>query len=334
MTNRREHVEEKVAGLELPFFRQLALDIWSLRGFGVAYRYEGEGADFVAVRGGKATDKEGAKDVEEKVGETEVVSAAEDGDEEDIRAVFEASGSVETSESGELRAVAVARRFTSDAENTARELGVETVDSERLADLIVRGEYFWTLYRWVALDEAEKTDEPTVVESTETRLRYREGSEGIVLGRAAAECLDVGDGDVVRVGGEVAGVVRTGGIFEREGNYVAVEESNADALGVEEGESVAVESIEAEEARRVYVMSQPKIECELAAELWKGYAPHRGTELSQPYGGGDGSGDGHEEAGGEIRTMALEVLPHDYCYVGDETDVVVEGYAGARRVFE
>jgi hypothetical protein len=334
MTNRREHVEEKVAGLELPFFRQLVLDIWSLRGFGVAYRYEGEGADFVSVRGGKATSKEETKGIEEKVGETEVVSVAENGDGEDIRAVSEASESVEATGAGELRSVAVARRFTSDAENTARDLGVETVDSERLADLIERGRYFWTLYRWVALDEAEKTDEPTVVESTEAPFRYRKGSEGIVLGRAAAEGLGVGDGDVVRVGGEVAGVVSTGGMFEREGNYVAVDEKNAEAIDAEEGETVTVKSIEAEEARRVYVMSQPTIESELAAEIWKGYAPHRGTELSQPYGGGDGSGDSHDEAGGEIRTMALEVLPHDYCYVGDETDVVVEGYAGARRIFE
>ena len=64
------------------------------------------------------------------------------------------------------------------------------------------------------------------------------------------------------------------------------------------------------------------MDAELAAEIWEGYAPHRGTELSQT------------DEGGEIRTMALEVLPYDYCYVSDETDVVVEGYAGARRIFE
>ncbi|MGK2230543.1 MAG: hypothetical protein ACI9QA_000700, partial [Methanobacteriota archaeon] len=44
--------------------------------------------------------------------------------------------------------------------------------------------------------------------------------------------------------------------------------------------------------------------------------------LSQPY------------AGDEIRTMALEVLPSGYSYVTEATDVVVEGYAGARRVFD
>jgi hypothetical protein len=309
MTNRREHVEEKVAGLELPFFRQLVLDIWSLRGFGVAYRYEGEGADFVAVR----RKQDGG-------GETEVVSVSDEADIENLRAVSEATESVEGA--GELRPVAVAKVFSPDAKETARELGVETVDTERLSDLIVRGEYYWTFYRWIALAEAERTDEPTVVKSGEARLRYAQGVRGIVLGRTAAKRIGVGDGDVVRVAGEIAGVVSTGGMFEREGEYVALDESHADTFDTEEDESVAVEALEAEEARRVYVMSQPTIESELAAEIWKGYAPHRGTELSQSY------------DDGEIRTMALEVLPHDYCYVGDKTDVVVEGYAGARRVFE
>ena len=311
MADRREHVEEKVTGLGLPFFRQLVLDIWSLRGFGVAYRYEGDGAEFVAVR----QKEDGGK-------ETEVVSVSDRADAEDVRAVSEAVGSVEGARTGELRAVAVAKTFNPGAENTAPELGVEMVEAERLADLIVRGEYYWTLYRWVALDEAERTDEPTVVGNGEAPLRYREGVQGIELGRTAAKRVGVDDGDVVRVGGEIAGVASTGGVLEKESDYVAVDGGDADALGAEEGDPVAVEVLDAGEARRVYVMCQPDVDAELAAEIWKGYAPHRGTELSQPY------------EDGEIRTMALEVLPHDYCYVGEETDVVVEGYAGARRVFE
>lgn len=295
----------------LPFFRQLVLDIWSLRGFGVAYRYEGNGAEFVALR----QKEDGGR-------ETEVVSVTERADAEDVRAVSEAVGSVGGARTGEIRAVAVARSYTQDAEKTARERGVETVDAERLADLIVRGEYYWTLYRWVALDEAEKTDVPKVVGSGEARLRYTQDVQGIALGRAAAKRIGVGDGDVVRVGGEIAGVASTSGMLEKDSDYAAVDEGDADALGAEEGDAVAVEALDAGEARRVYVMCQPDVDAELAAEIWKGYAPHRGTELSQPY------------EDGEIRTMALEVLPNDYCYVGEETDVVVEGYAGARRVFE
>ncbi len=320
----REHVEEMVAALEPPYFREFVLDIWGLRGFGVAYRYDEEGAEFVAVR----RDDEGRE-------ETEVVSVAETADAEAVRALSEAVETVDESDvsTGEKRAVAVAKRFDSDAEKTARELGVETVDSARLADLVVRGEYYWTLYRWVALNDAEKTDEPTVTDSGEARLRRRQdGGRGIVLGRATANSLGVEGSDVVRVGGEIAGVVSIGRMLERERDYVAVSEDDADALDAEEGEKVTVEALEAEEARRVYVMTRPEVDAELAGEIWKGYAPHRGTELSQPYGGGNGDGD--DRGGGEIRTMALEVLPHDYCYVGDSTDVVVEGYAGARRVFE
>jgi len=294
--------------LELPFFRQLSLDIWSLRGFRVAYRYEGDAADFVAFR---------ADDGGE---ETEVVSISNEADTEDVRAVSEAADSVEGV--GELRPIAVAKVFSSDTKKAARKLGVETVDAERLADLIERGEYYWTLYRWVALAEAERTDEPKVVGSGEARFRYSKDVRGVALGRAVAKRIGTEDGDVVRVADEVAGVVNTGGAFERDRDYVAVDESHADALGPEEGDDVTVEALDAGEARRVYVMSQPTIETELAAEVWKGYAPQRGTELSQPY------------EDGEIRTMTLEVLPHDRCYVSDETDVVVEGYAGARRVFE
>jgi hypothetical protein len=309
MTDRREQVENKVAGLGLSFLRQLVLDVWRLRGFGVAYRYEDEGAEFVAVRR------------MEGVGEqTEVVAIVDAGDTDDVRAVSEVADSVDAA--GEVRAVAVAKRFGPGAERTAQELGVETVDAERLADLIVRGEYYWTLYRWVALDEAGRTDEPTVVGSDEAPLRYREGIQGVELGRTTAKRIGVGGGDVVRVSGEIAGVASTSGILEKDSDYVAVDGGDADALGAEEGDPVAVEVLDAGEARRVYVMCQPDVDAELAAEIWKGYAPHRGTELSQPY------------EDGEIRTMVLEVLPHDYCYVDDETDVVVEGYAGARRVFE
>ena len=293
----------------LPFFRQLVLDIWSLRGFGVAYRYEGDGAEFVAVR-----QKEDGGE------ETEVVSVVERADVEDVRAVSEAVASVEGA--GEIRAVAVAATLSPGAKETAPELGVEMVEAERLADLIVRGEYYWTLYRWIALDEAERMDEPTVVRNGEAPLRYREGVQGIELGRTAAKRIGADDGDVVRVGGEIAGVASTSGMLKKDSDHVAVDEGDADAIDAEKGDSVTVEVLDAGEARRVYVMSQPTIESELAAEIWKGYAPHRGTELSQPY------------DDGEIRTMALEVLPHDYCYVDDETDVVVEGYAGARRVFE
>ncbi|MDZ7689260.1 MAG: hypothetical protein U5J64_11235 [Halobacteriales archaeon] len=317
----REHVESKIHGMELPYFRQFVLDIWGLRGFGVAYRYEGEEAEFVAVRGRLPTEDE--TDAVERDGmkeETEVVSVAENGEVEDVHAVSEAKANVEGTD--ETRSVAVAGWFEPDACEKARELGVETVDAERLTDLVVRGGYYWTLYRWVAHSEA---DEPEVVETGEAPLRRgqdRDNSEGIVLGRATANRLGVRKGDVVRVAGEIAGVARKGGMLETERDYVSVSEGDTDAIDADEGDAVTVEVIEAEEARRVYVLSEPEMEADLALDIWKGYAPHRGTELSQTY------------EGGEIRTMALEVLPHDYCYVSAETDVVVEGYAGARRVFE
>lgn len=303
----RDHVESKVAGLKLPHFRELVLDTWRHRGFGVAQRYPGEGGDFVAVRretGGEP--------------ETEMVAVSEHGDAEAVRALAEAA---EETEGPEVTPVAVARRLSPEASETAHELGVETVDAERLADLIYRGEYYWTLYRWVALSEA---DEPEIVGSGEAPLRRGESGGKVVVGRRAANRVGVSDGDVVRVGSEAAGVAEKGGLLESDRDYVAVGEGYEDALEPEEGKGVKIEVLDADEARRVYVLSEPGMEEGLAAGVWKGYAPYSGMELSQPYGDGDG----------EVLTMALEVLPHDYCYVGEETDVVVEGYAGARRVFE
>lgn len=308
----RDHVESKVNGLELPQFRELVLDTWRHRGFGVAQRYAGEGADFVAVRR-EGTDTEP---------ETEIVAVADHGDAETVRALAEAA---EETEESEVTPVAVARRFSPDASETARDLGVETVDADRLADLIYRGEYYWTLYRWVALSEAE---EPRTVRSGEAPLRRGGKSEGkVVVGRKAADRVGVSGGDVVRLGGEAAGVAEKGGLLESDRDYVTVGDGYEDALEADEGERVTVEVLDAGEARRVYVLSEPRMEESLAAEVWKGYAPYSGMELSQPYGDA-----GNED--GEVLTMALEVLPHDYCYVSEETDVVVEGYAGARRTFE
>lgn len=306
----RDHVESKVNGLELPYLRELALDTWRHRGFGVAQRYAGEGADFVAVR------REGA-DTEP---ETEMVAVSDHGDTETVRALAEAA---EETEESEVTPVAVARRFSPDASEKARELGVETVDGESLADLLHRGEYYWTLYRWVALSEAE---EPETVRSGEAPLR-RDGKLGgtVVVGRKAANRVGVTGGDVVRLGGEAAGVAEKGGLLETDRNYVTVGDGYEDALEPQEDEKVTVEVLDAGEARRVYVLSEPRMDSGLAAEVWEGYAPYSGMELSQPYGD-----DGDEE----VLTMALEVLPHDYCYVSEETDVVVEGYAGARRIFE
>lgn len=305
--DRRDHIESKVAGLELPYFRELVLDTWGLRGFGVAHRYAGKGADFVAVR------DEGAEP------ETEMVAVAEHGETETVRSLAEAAEGGDE----EVTAVAVAREFSQEASSTARELGVETVDAARLADLLHRGEYYWTLYRWVALSEAE---EPSVVGRGEAPLRYEGGRKDgrVKVGRAAAERVGVSKGDVVRVCGEAAGVAEKGGLFEKDRDYASVSEGYEGSLDAEEGDTVTVEVLDTGEARRVYVLSEPRVDEDVAAEVWKGYAPYTGMELSQPYGDG----------GGEMRTMALEVLPHDYCHVSDETDVVVEGYAGARRVFE
>jgi len=301
----RDHFESKVNGLELPYFRELVLDTWRHRGFGVAQRYAGEGADFVAVRSETGVEPE-----------TEMVAVSEHGDAETVSALAEAA---EETQEPEVTPVAVARRFSPDASETAHELGVETVDAERLADLLHRGEYYWTLYRWVALSEA---DEPETVRTGEAPLRRGESGGNVVVGRKAANRMGVSDGDVVRVGGEAAGVAEKGRVLEKDRDYVTVGDGYEDALGVDEGEKVTVEMLDAGEARRLYVLSEPRVEEALATEVWKGYAPHSGMELSQPYGDS------------KVLTMALEVLPHDYCYVGDETDVVVEGYAGARRTFE
>ena len=303
--DRREHVEAKVAGMGLPYLRELVLDTWGLRGFGAAHRYHGEGADFVAVRDGGAQ------------AETEIVTVADHAGTATVRGLAEAAGAKDA----EVTPVVVAAGFSTEASEEARELGVETVGAERLAGLIVRGGYYRTLYRWVALSEAE---EPEVVRSGEAPIRNGESKGGtVVIGRAAAERLGVNGGDVVRVGGEAAGVAEKGGLLEKDRDYVSVGEGYRDALDTDDGETMTVEVLDTGEARRVYVLSVPRMDDELAAEVWKGYAPYSGMELSQPYGEGD-----------EVLTMALEVLPNDYCYVGGETDVVIEGYAGARRIFE
>ena len=294
-----EHVLDRIERLPPVYFRELVVDVWGLRGFDVA-EYEDDGAEFVGFRGPRRDP------------ETEVVVVCETGSQEDTDTVAEAARRFDGA-----RAVAVAKGFDRDEETEETAEDVEFVDAERLARLVDEGGFYWTFYRWVALSEA---DEPDVVEKTEAPLRY--GDDGVVVGRATADRLGASDGDVVRVGGEAAGRAAKDGLLERSRDYVEVGETYSEAVDAASGDEAKVEHVEAEEARRVYVLSVPSMDEELAAELWRDHAPRRGTELSQPYGDG------------EIRTMALEVLPRDYCYVGDGTDVVVEGYAGARRVFD
>lgn len=295
-----EHVLNRIERLPHVYFRELVVDVWGLRGFEVAV-YENEGADFVGFRGPRSNP------------ETEVVAVGETVSEDEIDAVAEAA-----QEFDGARAVAVAKRFDRNEGTGETAEGVELVDAERLARLVDEGGFYWTFYRWVALSEA---DEPDVIEKTEAPVRYGEGG-GVVVGRGTADRLRASEGDVVRVAGEGAGRATKGGLLERGRDYVELGEAYRNGVDADEGENVEVEHVDAEEARRLYILSVPSIEEELAMELWNCHAPHSGTELSQPYGDD------------EIRTMALEVLPYDYCYVGDDTDVVVEGYAGARRVFD
>jgi len=296
------HVRDRVERLPFPYFRELVVDVWGLRGFDVAGGLEDERADFVGVRGSG----DGA--------EVELVAVHKDADADDAEGLAEASEGF-----GATRAVAVAKRF--DDEERARGRGAETVDADRLAGLVHEGGFLWALYRWVALSEA---DEPDVIAETHAPARYGE-VKGVEVGRTTSGRLGADGGDIVRVAGEAAGFVRKGGVFETDRDYVRVDETYREAVDTDEGD-VSVELLGAGEARRAYVLSVPSVNEELAAELWQGHAPHKGAELSQTY-----TGDGVEE---ELRTMALEVLPRDYSAVTEDTDVVVEGYAGARRVFE
>jgi hypothetical protein len=296
-----EHVRRRTEGLPFVYFRELVLDIWGLRGFEVAHVYEGEGADFVAVRGDRRSP------------EREVVAVLKEPTAEDARGLAEAVEAV-----GDAVPVAVARRFPHEASEETERLGVETVDSSRIAGLIGAGGYYWTFYRWIALSEAK---EPEVVASGETRLRYGDRDGKALVGRSAADRVGLEDGDVVRVGGEATCTAERGGVLETDRDYVSVDDGYEDAIG-EEGQEVTLEVLDSQEARRAYVLSEPSMDEELASEVWRGYAPYPGMELTQPY------------RDGELRTMALEVLPQDYSYVTEETDIVVEGYAGARRVFD
>ncbi len=296
-----DHLAETTESLPFAHFRELVLDLWGLRGFEVAHRYDDEGAEFVAVRGAEDAEKE-------------VVAVVEEATVEDVRGVAEAAGGFR-----DALPVVVSKRCPLEPSEKARDLGVKTVDTARIAALVDRGELYWSFYRWVALAESE---EPKVLNVGKAPLRYDERGDGaVVVGRSTAARLGVSEGNVVRVGGEASGVVEKGGLLETDRDYVAVDAGYRGIAG-EEGDDVTVEVVEADEARRVYVLAEPEVNDETAADVWKGYAPYTGMELSQP----------RDE--GEVRTMALEVLPHDYCYVGDETDVVVEGYAGARRVFD
>jgi len=293
-----DHLSEATESLPFAHFRELVLDLWGLRGFEVPHRYNGDGAEFVAVRGDA---------------EKEVVAVVEEPTVEDVRGVAAAAGGFE-----DAVPVVVSKRCPLEVSEKARDLGVETVDAARIAALVDSGEFYWSFYRWVALAESE---EPRVLSVDEATLRYGKRGDGdVVLGRSAADRLGASEGDVVRVGGEASGVVEKGGILEADRDYVSVDVGYRGIAG-EEGEETTVELLDAEQARRVYVLAEPEVDGKTAADVWAGYAPYTGMELAQP----------HED--GEVRTMALEVLPRDYCYVGDETDVVVEGYAGARRIF-
>jgi len=294
------HVLDRIERLPYVYFREFVVDIWGLRGFDVAV-HEEAGADFVGFRGPHNSP------------ETEVVAVEEKVTQDDIDAVTEAAEGFDNA-----RAVAVGKGFEDKRRTDGQQEAAELVDADRLAGLIEEGGFYWTFYRWVALSEAE---EPDVVERTEAPVRYGERG-GVTLGRTTAGRLGTGDGDVVRVAGDPAGRASKGGLVERNRDYVEVGETYTDGIDVEEGETVDVELLDAGEARRVYVLSVPSVDEGLAEGVWEGHAPHSGAELSQPYGEG------------EVRTMALELLPHDYCYVGDDTDVVVEGYTGARRVFD
>jgi hypothetical protein len=300
------HVLDRVERLPYEHFRELVVDLWGLRGFNVAGMYEGDGAEFVAYRGPR-----GAR-------ETEVVGVYETAGVEEERALAEAADGFDGA-----RAVAVAKAFVTDggdeAEGRNGRNDVERVDAEAVARLVDEGGFYWTFYRWVALSEA---DEPDVVGTCEAPVRFGDRGGAITVGRATAKRLGADDGDVVRVAGEAAGAVERGGVFEMDRDYVTVPETYRDAIDSREGEAADVELLETGEARRLYVLSAPTAEVELASNLWRGHAPRSGAELSQAYGEG------------EVRTMAIEVLPRDYSAVTHETDVVVEGYAGARRVFE
>ena len=294
------HVLDRIERLPYVYFREFVVDIWGLRGFDVAV-HEEAGADFVGFRGPHNSP------------ETEVVAVEEKVTQDDIDAVTEAAGGFDNA-----RAVAVGKGFEDKRRTGGQQEAAELVDADRLAGLIEEGGFYWTFYRWVALSEAE---EPDVVERTEAPVRYGERG-GVTLGRTTAGRLGTDDGDVVRVAGDPAGRASKGGLVERNRDYVEVGETYTDGIDVDEGETVDVELLDAGEARRVYVLSVPSVDEGLAEGVWEGHAPHSGAELSQPY------------REGEVRTMALELLPHDYCYVGDDTDVVVEGYTGARRVFD
>ena len=293
------HVRDRIERLPDEYFREFVVDIWGLRGFDVGV-YEDDGAGFVGFRGSGHE------------AETEVVALT--GSTEGFEALADSADDFEGA-----TPVAVAGSFDEGAEDTAERTGdVKLVDAERLARLVVDGGFYQTFYRWVALSEA---DQPDVVATCTAPVRYGDG-EGIAVGRATANRLGIEDGDVVRVAGEASGRATKGGLLETDRDYVEPGEGYADAVGADEGDEVTLERIDAEEARRVYVLSVPSMKEELAVDVWKGHAPHAGAELSQPY------------AGDEIRTMALEVLPSGYSYVTEATDVVVEGYAGARRVFD
>jgi hypothetical protein len=286
------HVRDRVERLPPEYFREFVVDIWGLRGFDIGV-YEGEGAEFVGFRGPRDDP------------ETEVVALTGS---EGFGALVDAAEGFDGA-----RPVAVAKRFGDERTDE-----VERVDADRLARLVAEGGFYWTFYRWVALSEADEAD---VLGDCEAPVRFNDG-EGIVLGRATADRLGADDGDVVRIASDAAGRATKAGLLDRYREYVEVGETYRDAIEAEDGDDVLVERLEAGEARRVYVLSVPAMDEELASEVWQGHAPHAGAELSQPYGGD------------EIRTMALEVLPHDHCYVGEATDVVVEGYTGARRVFD
>lgn len=295
-----DHLAEAIESLPFAHFRELVLDLWRIRGFEVAHRYDDEGAEFVAVRGADDAEKE-------------VVEVVEEATVDDVRGVSEAAGRFE-----DALPVVASKRCPLEPSEKARDLGVETVDTARIAALIDRGGFYWSFYRWVALAESE---EARVLNVGEAPVRYDDRGDGaVVLGRSAADRLGASEGDVVRVGGEAAGVVEKGGLLETDRDYVSVDAGYRGIAG-EEGERASVELLDAGQARRVYVLTEPEVGGETAADVWTGYAPYTGMELTQP------------REGDDIRTMALEVIPHDYCYVGDETDVVVEGYAGARRIF-